>query len=128
MAIHSESTFTCDICNKPHSNEENLKRHVKISHEQEKKKLFCESCDFSCLHNRSLQLHYKKNHISTFIKSHSCDICHKTFFEKGALTTHLKKVHKESSIKCYFCDISVKSKIRLSIHLSRHHNEAGKTM
>ena len=128
IAMHSESTFTCDICNKPQSNKDNLKRHIKISHEQEKKTFFCESCDFSCLHNKSLQLHYKKNHSSTFIKSHSCDICHKTFFVKGDLTTHLKKVHQEFTLKCCFCDFNVKSKIQMSIHLARVHNEADKTM
>ncbi|CAG5094313.1 Oidioi.mRNA.OKI2018_I69.XSR.g13444.t1.cds [Oikopleura dioica] len=67
-ALHSHH-FTCTVCQRPFTNQHNLRRHMMIKHSDEADKKFeCDVCGKRYAIKQSLQYHMKKAH-----KSHDND-------------------------------------------------------
>ena len=93
----------CNICEKPFSRKDVLKKHQKIVHQIDK---------------RNVTLPGIKDGENLF----DCHICEKTFKEKSVLNRHLETVHNDNCARyhCNECDKQFKRKDHLQKHNTTH--------
>ena len=103
---NSTNKFTCDLCSKLFKTKQNLKKHLKNVHKQ----------------NKSEAKQVGQKMIPT------CEICNKDFKYLYNLRTHVKNVHnigkdvdKVKEVKRIKCDICCKDVINISMHMKALH-------
>ena len=90
-SIHQGRKFHCFICDRPFTQESNLKNHIKKIHLNEKPHK-CEIC-----HNTFRDVRVKAKHIKTLhptTPSNQCDICQEIFVSTTDLKQHKVRQHK----------------------------------
>ena len=92
--INIEKTFKCDQCEYKSKNKGDLKKHVKIVHDQIKD-IKCEKCDYICSTITNLKQHIKQIHDR--IKDVNCDICEYVCSTNSILKQHVKQKHETSN-------------------------------
>ena len=70
--VHGEKTFQCPQCPKAYALIEDLRQHVKITHERT---IECNECDFTCGTPYLLKKHISENHSSDLVHQFTCDQC-----------------------------------------------------
>ena len=105
------------------SNLQNLKLHIKGTHEG-KKEFVCDTCDKAFTQKNNLLTHLARIHENI---SFRCNICDEYFASKSKASYHKENVHmgtKNSSKVRYSCEICSKSFVRkstLETHLAGVH-------
>ncbi|KAJ0033634.1 hypothetical protein NQD34_000741 [Periophthalmus magnuspinnatus] len=141
--------FTCEICNKVHSDRSNYKKHLRIHAEQKpfrcsvcergftqkrhmnehmrihtgEKPLSCSDCGMTFRQKNSLMRHVLSKHSEH--KPYSCPICMKGFVQKWHLVVHMRGHTGERPFSCSVCDRSFESKCYLKKHMDRNHKADG---
>ena len=129
---HSDAfvPFQCQHCEYPAKSKAELKRHIKIKHE-EANPVNCPWCGtyVKCLerHLRRTECNIPENERKE-VKTTSCDICLKKFTNKCnsninlALERHKKTVHEKiKDVHCERCDYKTYTKNNLYVHVKRMH-------
>ena len=90
--IHEENPtmFTCDVCNYESSSKYNLERHINTCH-KDKDNLECEICDFVTTKKTDLNKHIRTIH--TKKRKLVCDQCDFEAEQTKYLTQHKKRKH-----------------------------------
>ena len=116
----------CELCNKEFASEPNLRKHVKVSHEEGKNKsiLKCEFCLKVFKTKESMKLHIKISHQESN-RSFQCNVCDMTFDKKDKLFNHLAK-HDRKKYMCKMCDQSLSTKNSLNNHHKSFHSDIPK--
>ena len=128
--VHNKQ-FQCQVCLKNFLCKYSLRLHVNTSHvddsevnKKEKKKYYCDLCDFVTIHQSNLRdhnlaIHMKKNDFK-------CDKCEYTTSVQANLRKHDKSKHQNSdnlsTFECELCDYTFKgsSKQNLINHMKIH--------
>ena len=129
---HSDAfvPFQCQHCEYPAKSKAELKRHIKIKHE-EANPVNCPWCGnyVKCLerHLRRTECNIPENERKE-VKTTSCDICLKKFTSKCtsninlSLEKHKKTVHEKiKDVHCERCDYKTYTKNNLYVHVKRMH-------
>ena len=88
----------CDQCNYLTSRERNLKRHIKVMHENilDHK---CNQCYYACAERSNLKRHIKWVH-NKGDRNIKCDKCSYSAYQKEHLNRHMKRVHEKIKNYC----------------------------
>ena len=117
--------FQCELCQKCFFDGGNLNSHKVTSHakksNEEKKKYYCDLCEFVTKERRSLVDHNLAIHLKT--KDFMCDQCDFATSTKDGLRKHKKKKHQKSTlVNCELCDYTFKSSSPADVlsHMKTH--------
>ena len=124
--------FTCTECENSYISEQNLMRHVETNHIG-KAEHICNICEKPFSRKDVLKKHQKIVHqidkrnvtlpgINDGENLFDCHICEKTFKEKSVLNRHLETVHNDNCARyhCNECDKQFKRKDHLQKHNTTH--------
>ena len=122
--VHNK-LFQCELCQKCYFDGGNLNSHKILAHStktnDEKKKYYCDLCEFVTKERRDLVDHNVAIHLKK--KDFSCDKCDFATATKGSLRKHQKRKHQISpSIKCDLCDYTFKNALHSDLlsHMKTH--------
>lgn len=76
--------YECDLCQKRYTNQTNLDRHIRVTHQNEKK-YTCQECGKCFSQLATLRQHHA---VHTTERNFSCDVCDKKFKMKQHLRLH----------------------------------------
>ena len=114
-----------DDCDKTFLNTENMKKHLKQSHNENHEKIMhlCHVCDKSFPSKSDRNRHIRLVH-ENLEATIPCKICPKKFLNQQRLKRH-QLVHNDSVFKCPFepCNSSRKTKYDLDHHYKQKHGE-----
>ncbi|XP_047541945.1 zinc finger protein 816-like [Vanessa atalanta] len=112
-----EEIFYCQKCDKLFKTMENLKGHIELEHDTDKKQYVCESC--GRVFNRKDYLNkHKLTH--TGEKLHVCPHCGFRARQRSSLTVHIRKHTGERPYRCNVCPQRCVSSSNLRAHQKRH--------
>lgn len=114
---HAESKALCNVCGKWLSSRNNLSKHYRAVHLNEKK-FECPIC-----HHRFTSSFRLKNHINSHqgIRAYSCKICPNKFFTSSAAKRHMQTVHtNEKKYQCTVCGKAFNRNTNLKAHMFAH--------
>ncbi|XP_065211619.1 uncharacterized protein LOC135839492 [Planococcus citri] len=147
--IGNDLACKCEICKKPFSRKENLKRHMEFFHldDEEKLSFECDYCGTIFPRRDSLVRHIKthmeRNNFSHKIRlskyrkkkrieenrQYECDYCGKVFEKRKSIVSHLRNCHKlKKSFGCDICSRAYRSKYRLTEHMREAHASSEELM
>ena len=104
-SLHDEllKKFECDICKKSFYGKNELKTHVKGTHDKVVYKCLVFSKGFTCA--SYLKIH--TNSVHKNMKEFKCELCLKSFAQKSNLKSHVRLRHEK--IKSFICEICKKT-------------------
>ncbi|KAK2163482.1 hypothetical protein LSH36_79g11009 [Paralvinella palmiformis] len=106
-AVHFKFRFPCNMCDKTYTLPENLARHKKVVHTDEK-------------HGASLTAGSNSNTMHSF-DLFQCDVCGKTFLTPSRLKRHKDGIHLKLRYKCNMCTRSYTQQDNLLTHQKLAH-------
>ena len=93
--VSATMRYECPVCHKKGYDRSNMKKHIKLQHNEKRVMYPCDKCEKRLTSNQSLATHLAVIHGENTAKiDHKCLICSKTFHQKSHLRTHMKGVHK----------------------------------
>ena len=107
--------YVCDICNRPFSQSNNLKRHRR-THTKEKP-YQCDVCFKSFTQSNTMKEHKK---IHSDQKAYACTFCGKQFRQRSSLDKHKKSIATSEDVACSICGQKFQQKCTLRVHMSNH--------
>jgi len=122
MQIHSNVTYTCDLCGLISKNRVSLRTHVRRVHKRDLRHR-CEQCGKGFMSNYDLEDH-KTSHLG--IKNFICDYCGNAYLQKSYLAAHKRVIHgvqkypASKQHRCDRCNKSFASELNLRNHTSLH--------
>ena len=136
-SAHSESKYSCKICNQRFQVEKSLQRHMDDIHTNVEMGQRCEQCGVVLSSTATLKRHQDTVHGE---ESYSCEQCGKKFNRKSNLNRHLEEVHGFErrvnldfsaaefilKFKCKECGKRFPRKFSLQRHKETSHNEEKK--
>ena len=102
-----EKAHKCSKCEGFFKSKESLRIHVRDRHEYVLQK--CESCDKRFKNLFALKKHVARIHEKSLTKSFECNVCGTKFTDKGNLFGHIRNVHNGIKSKCNLCGRTFKS-------------------
>ncbi|XP_052069588.1 oocyte zinc finger protein XlCOF6-like [Mytilus californianus] len=121
--VHSNTTYSCDICGSKTKSEKNLKLHHKRIHSGEKK-FDCTICGKKFNLKNCLDDHFKRCHTdpANVKYPYTCQICKKGFFVKAIYEGHLNTHFGKRPFSCQYCPKSYCNIYYLNVHTKRNHS------
>uniref|UniRef100_A0A182JRJ5 C2H2-type domain-containing protein n=1 Tax=Anopheles christyi TaxID=43041 RepID=A0A182JRJ5_9DIPT len=108
----------CDQCEKWFDCKENLKKHVRLRHD-ERGQFPCDQCEHVSVNRRSLVFH--KNRIHKQRQLFDCKHCGKKLLSKLGLREHLATHSNVPLYSCDFCDVTFNSSANKYKHYKSKH-------
>lgn len=130
--FQEEKRYKCDFCSSMFADQESVKSHQIIKHNQRLKKWFdCKICHQSFKTREGLRRHIKAIHE---LVKHPCNICNQIFSSRSGLDRHTKSVHDMSKNSfqrvnesarhpCNSCSQSYATKDGLKRHVKTAHEK-----
>lgn len=88
--IHESRSFRCERCGKSYAEHDQLKYHIRVTHEEDSRPWECWICKIRFGRKSSLTRHVQTVHQQTrFV----CRICNKTYSQKFDAIRHERRVH-----------------------------------
>ncbi|XP_044764560.1 transcriptional repressor CTCFL-like [Coccinella septempunctata] len=114
-----EKDYTCDFCGYSTSQEEDLERHIDLTH-MKFRDLRCYLCNYHATKKSRLRLHMNLFHLNP--NSYKCNLCYFVGNQRSDLQNHLNSAHvnMKPQYKCHLCDYT-SSKRSLKIHMDNVH-------
>ncbi|KAG5679437.1 hypothetical protein PVAND_009004 [Polypedilum vanderplanki] len=99
-------SYMCHVCSKHYQKASELRRHIKLAHDDKSKRVinfYCDNCDFKTFSKMNMKRHLNTIHLK--IKAFACEFCpEKKYTSKITLEQHkITKHGKESDFKCNCC-------------------------
>lgn len=123
MQIHSDVTYTCDLCGLISRNRVSLRTHIRRVHKRDFRHR-CEQCGKGFMSNYDLEDH-KARHLGT--KNFVCDYCGNAYLQRSYLAAHKRVIHgvqksgaPKKSHRCDFCNKNFATELSLRNHTSLH--------
>ncbi|KAK3911005.1 Zinc finger protein 26 [Frankliniella fusca] len=113
----SESSLSCDVCQKSFLKLEDLKMH-KASH-SDLKLYKCEHCEASFS-----QKHAFKEHSQKHREERKCKVCGYLSSSSSRLVKHMRRNHRDKILECKYCSKWFTAKDDLSTHVDKEHKNA----
>ena len=131
ILIHAaEKGFTCETCNRSFKRQQELNRHTRTVHAENKpkKEITCETCNRSFKRQQELNRHTWTVHAENKPKKEiACETCNRSFKRQQELNRHTWTVHAENKpkkeITCETCNRSFKRQQELNRHTWTVHAE-----
>lgn len=114
-----EKRYTCLLCFAEFTRNSSLNRHLKQTHDGEKKHI-CDICDKSFSEKIYLENHWRR-HIGE--RPYLCDMCDKAFHSKLGLKYHIKTHIGDFKYECDYCPKRFLDKTNMLAHLTVHTGE-----
>ena len=91
--VHNEPDQECYDCGKIFSTKANLKRHISVHNEEQRKSFNCEYCGKGYKRQSDLRVHVQKQHLPIVSETDEsyefkCDKCTKSFQDENTLIEH----------------------------------------
>lgn len=118
---HTNLIHDCEYCNRSFDNKNDLKNHVRTSHETELKTYECNQCSQTFTLKSLFTSHLTKH--KKHPESHLCAECGKVFETNTTLNTHLILHRNDKPFACTQCPAKFKTKQILNIHSTVHNDE-----
>ena len=127
---HSVPEKTCDQCDFRTTMTGNLKKHIKVNHEDADLNEPCPHCGRVI---KYLEDHLKRTNCGrspeNLIPTSACPLCGKVLVSKEKMTRHVKQIHNQVRDKqCHVCDYNTYSGGNLRLHISKQHNESSSVL
>ena len=104
------NSFKCELCSLSYSSSQNLRKHVRSTHE--KQESICNLCKKTFTGNVSIAIH-KKTCQATNV---GCELCSKTYSSTQNLRRHLRNAYKKGEAICSHCKETFASNESLERH------------
>ena len=127
---HTVPEKACDQCDFRTTMTGNLKRHIKVNHEDFEK---CEPCPHCGRTIKYLEYHLKRTNCGRkpedMIPTSACAQCGKVLVSKDKMARHVKQMHNQIRDKqCHVCDYNTYSGGNLRLHIKKQHKESSLTI
>ena len=141
--VHNEPDQECYDCGKIFSTKANLKRHISVHNEEQRKSFNCEYCGKGYKRQSDLRVHVQKQHLPIVSETDEsyefkCDKCTKSFQDENTLIEHAcfpkdnsflneylvskstNNNKNEGIVQCEFCDKTFERNKYLKAHETIH--------
>ena len=123
---HTVPEKTCDQCDFRTTMMGNLKKHIKVNHEDSDLSEPCPHCGRTI---KYLESHLKRTNCGRkpedLIPTSACPQCGKVLVSKEKMERHVKQIHNQIRDKqCHVCDYNTYSGGNLRLHIKTQHNES----